>query len=60
MIALTLLWAGSWVGIALALLFLALATPLIPLMRTLSYYDLLEVSGERGEAVESPAPPVTG
>jgi hypothetical protein len=31
-----------WASIPLALVFLALATPPIPLMRTLSYYDLIE------------------
>jgi hypothetical protein len=43
-IALSLLLTFSWVAAAAALLFLALATPPIPLMRTLSYYDLRELA----------------
>jgi Membrane domain of glycerophosphoryl diester phosphodiesterase len=43
-IAISLLLIGSWVAAVAALVFLALATPPIPLMRVLSYYDLREIA----------------
>ena len=45
-IALTLLGSGltPWASLVFAVLVLALGTPVIPLMRVLSYYDLLKVA----------------
>ena len=54
-IAISLLLIGSWVGVGAALLFLVLATPPIPLMRVLSYYDLREIAPP--EQVAGPTTP---
>jgi hypothetical protein len=42
--------ASPWVSVPIAVVFLALVTPPVPLMRVLSYYDLLEAEAKTAPA----------
>jgi hypothetical protein len=44
--------SSRWVSIPIVLLFLAFVTPPIPLMRILSYYDLVEASAKTATSAE--------
>jgi hypothetical protein len=51
------LWAvpSLWISAPVALAFLALATPPIPLMRTLSYYDRVDAAAKQARPVADPS-----
>jgi membrane-anchored glycerophosphoryl diester phosphodiesterase (GDPDase) len=58
-IAWTLLTATTlWVSVPLVIAFLALVTPPVPLMRVLSYYDLVEAEAKEAAAALGIAVPV--
>jgi len=48
-----------WISVPVAIAFLALVTPPVPLMRVLSYYDLVEAEAKEAPASTDVALPVT-